>query len=445
MQYFIIAPKMLDRSKKPKTKNYFELQNIVPEVLCDDKVEIFYHDQTKEDVIVLKLYYPLNALDIPNALVTSYLAKVLLECGTQKYSFKELLDAYTYHGISLSMFSNPFALEINGECLTSKFSELLHFLDEIIYQPRFDVKEFKKIMLRAKQNFKINMNDNSYLADVLMGQKMFGNNNPYGYFLKEKDYDDIAIDQFKTLHEERVIPRTPTVSIAGNLSEKQLKQLQKFLTERASKKVPFDTGIKFTKPATNKKLSQKIKKKATQTSIRSFSIISNIDCETEEFFNLKITNFIYGGSFFNCRLMQTLREEKGYTYGAHSWLSDYNSHALALEISTEVKSETTQDSIKIIFDEMINLSHNKLQKNLIPMVKIKLKTKLADSLSHAFRQLDFYIERKLKNIDPQESLKNYVRAIENFNHDVLVQTAENFLRPENFYTVLVTPQKVSLD
>ena len=72
-----------------------------------------------------------------------------------------------------------------------------------------------------------------------------------------------------------------------------------------------------------------------------------------EFFPKHLLNLILGGQF-SSRINLNLREDKGYTYGAHSRFN-YLKDAAQFEVSTSVSSENTGNAITEILKELKNI------------------------------------------------------------------------------------------
>ena len=72
-----------------------------------------------------------------------------------------------------------------------------------------------------------------------------------------------------------------------------------------------------------------------------------------DFQKMQVLNNIFGG-FFGSRLMANIREDKGYTYGIHSYLTNLIQES-ALMISTEAGKDVTEDTIREVYLEMKRL------------------------------------------------------------------------------------------
>jgi predicted Zn-dependent peptidase len=83
--------------------------------------------------------------------------------------------------------------------------------------------------------------------------------------------------------------------------------------------------------------------------------------------SLRVLNTILGG-YFGSRLMQNLREDKGYCYGIHSSIASYL-HDAHLFVSTEVGAEVTWDAVNEIYTELHRLKAEAVSQEELQLVK----------------------------------------------------------------------------
>jgi predicted Zn-dependent peptidase len=69
-----------------------------------------------------------------------------------------------------------------------------------------------------------------------------------------------------------------------------------------------------------------------------------------DFLKVQVLNSVFGG-FFGSRLMSNIREEKGYTYGIHSYLENHVQQS-AWVISTEAGRDVCEAAIVEVYKEM---------------------------------------------------------------------------------------------
>ena len=146
--------------------------------------------------------------------------------------------------------------------------------------------------------------------------------------------------------------------------------------------------IKFLKSITNLftlKVSEAtqvhIKKdKAIQSAIRIGKVLVN---KTHpDYLKLKVVNTILGG-YFGSRLMTTIREEKGYTYGIGSGITSMQ-HAGSFFISSEVGADVTNDAITDIYNEIKILQERKVPDKELDLVRNYMLGSLLRSMDGPF-------------------------------------------------------------
>ncbi|MFN5929958.1 MAG: M16 family metallopeptidase, partial [Sphingobacteriales bacterium] len=86
-----------------------------------------------------------------------------------------------------------------------------------------------------------------------------------------------------------------------------------------------------------------------------------------DFAPMQVLNALFGG-FFGSRLMSNIREDKGYTYGIHSYVQNHM-HDSALMISTEAGRDVCEDTIREVYHEMKVLREEKISAEELLLVK----------------------------------------------------------------------------
>jgi zinc protease len=82
-------------------------------------------------------------------------------------------------------------------------------------------------------------------------------------------------------------------------------------------------------------------------------LIPAITRDDEDFYNLLVANYIFGGSGFGSMLMSEIREKNGLAYSVFSYLVPYKNEGI-LKIGMQTETKNTDKAIEII-NEQINL------------------------------------------------------------------------------------------
>lgn len=427
---------MLNRKNEPKLKLDISLPHIKPkEYKLQNGNIVYYMDETKEKVITMSLNFPAGIIDEKKRLVSSFLQTMLLEGGTKKYSAKEFAKQTNFYAVQISVSSVRDWLSIDIYILNSKFKKALEFLEEIIFNPVFDEKELEKIKKEKLANYKKSLASPNWTAGKLYAQAMYGDNHAYGYFQTEEDYKKIEQKDLVDFHKAQILNAKPQITMVGQISKQNLDAFDKAFGTK------FSIKNKFTKPSIMKtasiheKLILKERKEAVQSSIVVFKLL-DIDYTHPDYYKFLITNFLFGGGFFNARLMQKIREEKGYTYGIYS--NTYaNVFSNEIAIKTDVDIKYTNDTLKEIKNEMNLLQTKAVTRQLLNAAKIVLKSRIAQDLDGKYKQIDTFSYYHLVGRDANEVYISYLNEIDAFTPSDVQKIAKKYFNYKDFACVVV--------
>jgi predicted Zn-dependent peptidase len=159
-----------------------------------------------------------------------------------------------------------------------------------------------------------------------------------------------------------------------------------------------------------------------------------INKHDERFPALLLLNEVFGG-YFGSRLMQNIREDKGYTYSIYSHLATMKNDAY-LVVNSEVKKDKRSRTIEEIQSEIENLKKVIIQHDELEQAKNYLKGSILNSLTTPFA-----LTEKLKNIflyDLDEMFyERLFDTIDGTDAAELMQLANKLLFNEQLNTVVV--------
>jgi len=147
-----------------------------------------------------------------------------------------------------------------------------------------------------------------------------------------------------------------------------------------------------------------------------------------------LLNEVFGG-YFGSRLMQNIREDKGYTYGIHSYITSLKDGAYFV-ISSDVKKEFKDLVINEIEKEIEKIKTKPIGQNELNQAKNHLKGSILNTLTNPFA-----VTEKLKNIyfyDLRDDFYDHLfNEIDRLQSDELLDLAKNdlFNRPLSSATV----------
>jgi zinc protease len=249
------------------------------------------------------------------------LTAAMLDKGTKTKSKFEIADKLETVGASISFSSGQYHVRFNARCLKNDIPLVLSLLAEQLREPAFNKDDLTTLKTRLVGNLKRDKENTGKQAGGTFLRKLYPKNHPnYSYKIEDriKMVDDIQPASLKYYHKTYYGLGNLTIVAVGDVDSKA------FNTE-----VSKVFGGWKTSPLNKKKTTltaQQVKASSEYVTMKEKTSVDiyiglpiGIDRDHEDYYPLRVGTFIFGGNF-SARLMQTIRDEQGLTYGIQSWL-----------------------------------------------------------------------------------------------------------------------------
>ncbi|RLJ67958.1 M16 family metallopeptidase [Sulfurisoma sediminicola] len=164
----------------------------------------------------------------------------------------------------------------------------------------------------------------------------------YGASATVESVERIGRDDLVAFHRDNYAARRAVVSIIGDVSRAEAEAIAQRLTEALPPGKPDATIPPIAWPA---RATMKVAHPATQSHIHiGAPAISRND---PDYYALLLGNYVLGGGGFVSRLMQEVREKRGYAYSVYSYFAP-RKLAGPFEIGLQTKREQATDAIKVV-------------------------------------------------------------------------------------------------
>ena len=252
-------------------------------------------------------------------------ASMLLE-GTKKHDKKAIQILLDDMGASLSFAVAGERLQFTGRVRTIYLEKLLSLIAEALIEPTFPQKELAALKHREQAQLSLISQNTRAQADIHLSRILFKDDHP-----QWEETVDEALRALQKLtrkdllaYHERAIDRNSLViGIIGDSAPQKVFSL----TEKYFKKLPERSitlpPIRLASPVAAQKIAIHIKEKASIDYMLGSSI--GITAQHRDFPALLLgVNILGNARGFTGRLMKTVREKEGLTYGVYSYLSDFD-------------------------------------------------------------------------------------------------------------------------
>ncbi len=320
----------------------------------------------------------LDALDKPG--VASLMMDMLME-GTANKTAIELEEAIGAQGASINTFSGNEEVRITGSCLARNFEKTLAIVEEILLEPRWDEDAFNRLKQELKTTLKGREARPGSVAFANFNKLVYGKDHIFSTSASGtlNTLDNITLDDLKAYY-KKLSPKETHFHVVGAIDQarvtKALGSLNQKWTNSSNISIP---KYELSKENHAGKIYFIDVPGSKQSTILMGKL--TIPATHEDFNKIGFANEILGGGS-SARLTQTLRIEKGYTYGASSFLRSAK-ETVPFVAYTSVRANATLPSLKIIEDMIGNYSTTFMQEDadITKNKKLKGNTRAFESLN----------------------------------------------------------------
>jgi predicted Zn-dependent peptidase len=133
--------------------------------------------------------------------------------------------------------------------------------------------------------------------------------------------------------------------------------------------------------------------------------------------------------------MSNIREDKGYTYGIHSYIQNHIGET-AWMISTDAGKDVCEATIEEVYKEMQLLRDELVDEEELMLVKNYLIGTILGDLDGPFQIMGRWKNLLLNNLDENYFYQS-VQTIKTITAEELRELAKKYLNPQDFYELVV--------
>ena len=395
----------------------------------DNGVEVYAVDAGAEEVMSLEwVFLAGNWQEEKNLVAAS--ANFLLRNGTRNKTAFQINEHFEYYGSYLNRACYSETSTITLHCLTRHISQLLPVVRELITDSVLPQEELDIYKQNMKQRLKVNLKKSDFVASRLIDVHLFGENHPYGKFSKLEDLDEINREELVKFYEQYYRDGKFILFVSGKLPTDLATLLNKNFGD-----LPNRPGLQTTiptQPSKENKFRVTNDPVGVQGSIRIARHFPNR--HHPDFLKVQVLNSLFGG-FFGSRLMSNIREDKGYTYGIHSYLQNHI-HESAWMISTEAGKDVAEATINEVYKEMKDLREELVDDEELLLVRNYMMGGLLGDLDGPFQIISRWKNIILNNLTEQYFYDS-INTIKTVSAAELRDLANKYLNPDDFYELVV--------
>ncbi|MDT7613947.1 MAG: zinc protease [Pseudonocardiales bacterium] len=286
-------------------------------------------------MVELRLRVPFAGDDPTHPAVAELLSSTLLT-GTRTRDRVAIDDELAAVGADLGVSVDPERLMISGSGLSDGLPDVLGVLADVLTAATHPETEVARERTRLVERIAVARSQPRTIAREALQRKRFGDHPITREMPTGEAVTAVTAEQVRALQAAALVPRGSILTIVGDIDSGAAiaeveKQLAAWTAEHAAQEmapppVPAPGDIELV----HRPGSVQSQLRLTAAAVRR---------DHPDYAAFQLANLVFGG-YFSSRWMENIREDKGYTYGAHSGIEFIPGGAL-LGVDTDVASDVT--------------------------------------------------------------------------------------------------------
>ena len=354
----------------------------------------------------------------------------LMREGTTNRTKQEIDEAIDFIGANLSSFSTG----MFASSLTRHKHTLLELMADILMNPTFPEEELQRRITQSRTGLRNVPTDGSSILRNVSLTQVYGQDHPYGEIVTEETLDNITVELLRDYYNTYFKPNNAYMVIVGDIDVAEAKSvMDRYFSNWEKGDVPSHT-YPTPVPPPGRRVAFAERMGASQSHLAvTYPLV--LTPGHEDAIKVSVMNSILGGGVFSGRLMQNLREDKGYTYGARSRIST-DRIVSRFTAQTEIRNSVTDSTVVEILYEMERLINEPVEEEDLQLVKNFMNGSFARSLESPRTIANFALNIKRFGL-PEDYYATYLEKLAAVSVDDVQQMASKYLKPDNAIIIAV--------
>lgn len=353
----------------------------------------------------------------------------LLRNGTTNRTKAQLDEEIDFIGASISTSSSG----VFASSLTKHKNKLLDLMTDVLFNPAFPEDELEKIRKQTLSGLAANKEDPSAIANNVSSVLVYGKDHPYGELTQEETVENITLEDCKNYYQKYFKPNVGYLAVVGDID---LKEAKKLVTQYFSK---WEKGTieqpKYEMPkAPEKSFVAMVDRPSSVQSVIDVTYPISLEPGSPDVIKSRVLNQILGGGF-SSRLMQNLREDKAFTYGARSSLSS-DDLVGSFSAGASVRNEVTDSAVSEFIYELKKIRKEQVTEDELSAAKASIIGSFARSLERPQTIANFAINTARYDL-PEDYYANYLKNVSATSLADVQAMAQKYIKPDQSNILIV--------
>jgi zinc protease len=359
--------------------------------------------------------------------------------GTATMTALELAERTESLGTVLDTGADWDSSIVQLTALRHRAADAFAVLAEVLRRPSFPAAEMQRLVEERLSDLTQIRAEPRGLADVALNRLLYASTSRFAKLAggDERSVASITRDDVVQFHAEHFRPDATALLVVGDCTPEEAVEMAAAHLGDWEGRTPESAAPDASPRFADRRVHLVAKPDAQQTELRLGHVA--VPRAHPDYFPLVVMNAILGG-LFSSRLNLNLREEHGYTYGAHSTF-DWRRAASPFEISSAVQTDKCADAVREALREV-----ERICAEPVSAEELSLAVSYLDGVFPIRFETTAAIAGGLANVEifrlPSNYFDTYRERVRAVSADDVLRVARTHLDPNRLQIVVVGPPEV---
>ncbi|HNP20859.1 MAG TPA: pitrilysin family protein [Panacibacter sp.] len=425
---------MLNRKLQPEIVNAVDFDltlKTCERFTLDNGVPVYSLNAGEQEVLMVEwVFYAGNWYEEKN--IVAAITNFLLKNGTTNRSAFEINEHFDSWGAHLNRACYNETATVTLHSLSKHLDKLLPVVASLFNESTMPQGELDIYRQIQKQKLSVSLKKSEFVAGRVIDELLYGFEHPYGIYSSFEDYDALTQQELLDFYKKFYTHGNCVIFVAGMLPANIQSLLNQHFGSLPFNTQPLPQTDHVIKPATGRKKHIANDPNGVQSAIRIARPFPNR--HHPDFIRVQVLNNIFGG-YFGSRLMSNIREDKGYTYGIHSYLQNHIQQS-AWVVSTEAGRDVCAATIEEVYKEMKRLREEPVGDEELQLVRNYMIGSILGDLDGPFQVISRWKNYVLNQLTDAYFYES-INTIKTISAEEIRELAVKYLDPEAFYELTV--------
>jgi zinc protease len=332
----------------------------------ENGLRVFALEHTEQPVISIQLVVAAGSSSDPESLpgLATFTSDLLLS-GTTSRTAQDIAETIDFVGGTISARAAREAIIVSASALADSTGLVVELLHDVALNPAFSLEEIERLRQQTASAISADLQDPDFIADTVFNMALYGSH-PYAH---PNDGTTSSVQRIQrgdivAFHEAFFAPNISTVVVAGALEPSEAFRLVEQYFGTWGEREVDTPDLSLSSTLRSRRVLVIDNPASVQTEIRiGQTMVARKD---PDYFAMLVASDILGGS--QGRLMESLREQRGLTYGAYEAFVPRKGPG-SMYATTETRTERTSEAIELILNEIDRLRTERVSEDELEKIK----------------------------------------------------------------------------